>query len=256
MCIRDSLQAAKGAGQYKGPVDCARRLLAAEGARGFYRGLGVNLVGVTPEKAIKLAANETFREWLENPDGSIDLGREMLAGASAGFCQVVATNPMELLKIRMQMQATLPVAERQSTVQLVRSLGVRGMYAGTPATLLRDVPFSLLFFPGYANLRALFADDQGGNSLLSNLAAGGLAGAAASGAVTPMDVVKTRLQLAGGRERYGGIPNCFATILREEGPTALFKGVVPRMSVVGPLFAITMLAFEAQKNYMLRTGQL
>src|SRR3989338_5437320 len=143
--VKTRLQASKGS-TFRGPFDCAKQLLAKEGVRGFYRGLPVNLIGVTPEKAIKLAANETFRELLENEDGSIDLAKEMLAGASAGFCQVIATNPMELLKIRMQMQATLPQAERQSTVQVIRSLGIRGVYQGTPATLLRDVCFFFFSF--------------------------------------------------------------------------------------------------------------
>jgi len=44
-------------------------------------GLGPNLVGVTPEKAIKLAANDLIREALESPDGSLPLHKEMIAGA-------------------------------------------------------------------------------------------------------------------------------------------------------------------------------
>jgi hypothetical protein len=50
----------------------------------------------------------------------------------------------------------------------------------------------VLFFPGYANLKLLFADKNGNNSFLSLLAAGGLSGALAAGAVTPTDVIKTR----------------------------------------------------------------
>eukprot|EP01042_Synura_sphagnicola_P002111 gene2111-2520_t len=129
------------------------------------------------------------------------------------------------------------------------------MYTGTPATLLRDVPFSLLFFPGYANLKSIFEDYGKQGGLLSSLLAGGSAGAIASGAVTPADVIKTRLQVAGGKERYGTMVNAFRTIVREEGVGALYKGVVPRMVVVGPLFAITLLAFEAQKAFMIQSGR-
>ena len=50
--------------------------------------------------------------------------------------------------------------------------------------------------------------------------------------------------------------NAFRTIVREEGVGALYKGVVPRMVVVGPLFAITLLAFEAQKAFMIQSGRL
>lgn len=99
---------------------------------------------------------------------------------------------MEITKIRMQMQATLPVAERQSTIEVVKAMGIRGLYTGTLATLSRDVPFSLLFFPGYANFKKALANSDGENSTLSLLAAGFFAGALAAGAVTPSDVVKTR----------------------------------------------------------------
>ncbi len=90
------------------------------------------------------------------------------------------------------MQALLPPAERMTAIQVVKQMGLKGLYTGTAATLSRDVPFSLLYFPGYANLKALLADERGNNSFTDNLIAGGVAGAIAAGAVTPTDVVKTR----------------------------------------------------------------
>ena len=45
-------------------------------------------------------------------------------------------------------------------------------------------------------------------------------------------------------------------IVKEEGLSALYKGAIPRMVVVGPLFGITLLAFEAQKKYMIKNGLL
>lgn len=110
--------------------------------------------------------------------------------------KVVATNPMEITKIRLQMQALMPVQERQTLLQLVRSLGLRGMYSGSLATLCRDVPFSLIFFPAYANLRKLTADKKGENSTLATLISGGVAGAISSCSVTPSDVIKTRCVFA------------------------------------------------------------
>ena len=130
------------------------------------------------------------------------------------------------------------------------------MYRGTAATLSRDVPFSILFFPGYANLKKALADESGQNSIGSLLVAGGGAGSVAAALVTPTDVVKTRLQLVGGKEKYKSMPNAFRTIMAEEGFFALYKGAVPRMVVVGPLFAITLLSFEAQKSYMIKHGLL
>jgi solute carrier family 25 aspartate/glutamate transporter 12/13 len=257
--VKTRLQASKGI--YSGPVDAFLKIIRTEGGFGaLYRGLPPNLIGVTPEKAIKLAANEFLRERFERDDGSIELKYEVLAGGGAGFCQVIATNPMEITKIRMQMQATLPVEQRRTTIQVVKEMGIKGLYTGTLATLTRDVPFSVLFFPAYANLKSFLAikegPKKGQNTIASQLLAGGAAGCLAAGAVTPTDVVKTRLQLAGGMERYKNMFNAYPTILREEGFSALYKGAVPRMVVVGPLFAITLLAFEAQKEYMIRNGML
>eukprot|EP00640_Fibrocapsa_japonica_P003588 CAMPEP_0113935608 /NCGR_PEP_ID=MMETSP1339-20121228/2731_1 /TAXON_ID=94617 /ORGANISM="Fibrocapsa japonica" /LENGTH=292 /DNA_ID=CAMNT_0000937821 /DNA_START=157 /DNA_END=1035 /DNA_ORIENTATION=- /assembly_acc=CAM_ASM_000762 len=252
--VKTRLQAGKG--NFTSPIDCARKLLAAEGIGGFYNGLIPNLVGVTPEKAIKLAANEIFREALSEKDGSIKFHNEVLSGAGAGTCQVVATTPMELVKIRMQMQATLPVEQRQSTMTVVRKLGVRGCYAGGVATLMRDVPFSIIFFPLYANIKNMLATKDGDNSIASLLAAGCAAGAVASACVTPTDVVKTRLQVDGGKEKYGNIANCYRMVIKQEGVGALFAGALPRMTVVGPLFGIALLSFEKMKEYLILSGKL
>ena len=94
-----------------------------------------------------------------------------------------------------QMQSMLPPDQRMGTMDVVKSLGLRGMYQGSEATLVRDVPFSLLFFPAYSNLKDLFANADGTNSKMSLLAAGCLAGGGAAGLNTPADVVKTRMQV-------------------------------------------------------------
>lgn len=57
-------------------------------------------------------------------------------------------------------------------------------------------------------------------------------------------------------DKYKNMFNAYRVILKEEGFMALYKGAIPRMVVVGPLFAITQCAFEAQKQYMIRNGML
>lgn len=65
-----------------------------------------------------------------------------------------------------------------------------------------------------------------------------------------------RLQIQGGKEKYKDMGTALRMIVKEEGPMALYKGAIPRMVVVGPLFGITLLAFEAQKQYMIKNGML
>jgi hypothetical protein len=85
-----------GKAQFRGPIHCFRHILATEGIRGLYRGLPPTLMGVLPEKAIKLAVNEQLREYLQEPNGTLPLTKQVLAGAGAGLAQVIATNPVSV----------------------------------------------------------------------------------------------------------------------------------------------------------------
>eukprot|EP00949_MAST-11_sp_MAST-11-sp1_P001643 g1643.t1 len=236
---------------YRGVVHAFRKIIAQETFLGMYKGLGANLVGVSPEKAIKLGANDLFREMLtDKKTGQLGLGSQIMAGAMAGFCQVSATNPMEIVKLRMQLQNLKPVEERLTTMQVVRGLGVRGLYRGVTVTWMRDVPYSMVFFPGYAIMKDFMSDENGHAGIASILAAGAIAGASAAASCTPADVIKTRLQAEGAQAKYTGIGDCLSKTIAEEGYSALFKGVVPRMTVTAPLFGIALLAFELQKRFL------
>jgi solute carrier family 25 aspartate/glutamate transporter 12/13 len=238
--------------------ECVRRIRAEEGWRGFYRGLGACLCGVAPEKAVKLAVNEKLREHLAARDhDQITLAHEILAGAGAGMCQATVSNPAEIVKIRLQVQGSEPANGTKSAVGIVRELGFRGLYKGLPATLLRDVPFSFLFFPIYSNIRQAWlhqrGDAKGEVGLLPTLAAGAAAGAVAAAAVTPADVVKTRYQVE--HSPYTSLHQCARAVWREGGPRTFFKGAVERMAIQAPLYGVALLAFELQKKWYLAHHQ-
>lgn len=65
-----------GERMYKSMFDCFRKTYRAEGYFGMYRGSAVNILLITPEKAIKLAANDYFRHHLTTKDGLVRLERK------------------------------------------------------------------------------------------------------------------------------------------------------------------------------------
>jgi solute carrier family 25 aspartate/glutamate transporter 12/13 len=75
---------------YKNSLDCARKVIKNEGFRGLYSGVLPQLVGVAPEKAIKLTVNDLVRGHFTTKDGKIAVPAEILAGGTAGACQVVS----------------------------------------------------------------------------------------------------------------------------------------------------------------------
>jgi solute carrier family 25 aspartate/glutamate transporter 12/13 len=75
---------------YKNSIDCAQKVIKNEGFRGLYSGVLPQLVGVAPEKAIKLTVNDLVRGKMTDKDsGAIKLPAEIMAGGMAGGCQVV-----------------------------------------------------------------------------------------------------------------------------------------------------------------------
>lgn len=70
------------------------------------------------------------------------------------------TNPMEIVKIRLQMASMNEAGARPSALNVVKELGLRGLYKGATACFLRDIPFSMIYFPTYATLRKKFQGDK------------------------------------------------------------------------------------------------
>ena len=263
--LQNSKPGPNGEKMYTGILDCFKKTYRAEGYFGMYRGSAVNILLITPEKAIKLAANDFFRYKFTKRDGTLPVLREMAAGASAGVCPVVVTTPMELLKIQLQdagrVAAQLKAAGQSTahlpkisalsvTRELLATKGIFGLYKGTKATMLRDVSFSVVYFPLFANLDRhgpRRAHDSSKSVFWWHFIAGCAAGAISAAAVTPADVIKTRLQLLNkgvGEESYNnGVLDAFKKILKNEGPTAFFKGAMVRMIVIAPLFGIAQMVY-------------
>uniref|UniRef100_A0A0N4ZSR8 Mitochondrial glutamate carrier 1 n=1 Tax=Parastrongyloides trichosuri TaxID=131310 RepID=A0A0N4ZSR8_PARTI len=242
--------------QYTGIFDCAKKLWKTSGnttftkIRSFYSGSAVNILLITPEKAIKLVANDFFRYQLASPgETRLAAWKGMIAGGLAGLCQIVVTTPMELLKIHGQQNTGPKLSSSALAMKLVKEHGIAGLYKGVTSTLARDVTFSVIYFPLFAALNDLAPrkkDGSGEAVFYGSFLAGITAGASASFCVTPLDVIKTRMQVIkeGSNEKpYKNIPDAFIKIFKNEGPKALFKGAACRMLVLAPLFGIAQTVY-------------
>uniref|UniRef100_A0A915N4N6 Uncharacterized protein n=1 Tax=Meloidogyne javanica TaxID=6303 RepID=A0A915N4N6_MELJA len=116
--------------------------------------------------------------------------------------------------------------------------------------MARDVTFSVMYFPLFAALDALGPrkSPQSGDAVFyASFLAGIVAGAIASFSVTPLDVIKTRIQLieksSTDSPQYRGILDAFRKILKNEGSRAFFKGAGCRMMVMAPLFGIAQMVY-------------
>ncbi|KAJ5665364.1 uncharacterized protein N7477_007812 [Penicillium maclennaniae] len=248
---------------YNNSLDCAKKVIRYEGFTGLYSGVIPQLIGVAPEKAIKLTVNDLVRGTFTDKDtGKIKYAHEILAGGTAGACQVVFTNPLEIVKIRLQVQGEIAKnvegAPRRSALWIVKNLGLMGLYKGASACLLRDVPFSAIYFPTYAHLKSDIFGETATNKLgvVQLLTAGAIAGMPAAYLTTPCDVIKTRLQVEArkGDTKYTGLRHCAATVWKEEGLKAFFKGGPARILRSSPQFGFTLAAYEVLQKALPMPG--
>ncbi|KAL2622110.1 hypothetical protein R1flu_002315 [Riccia fluitans] len=222
---------------YKDEMDCLRQVVSEEGIGSLYSGLIPQLIGIAPEKAIKLTVNEILLEMLESKMPGVGVVLlELIAGSGGGFSQVVFTNPMEAVKVRLQTQPK--DSNAKNMWQVVKELGLQGLYNGSSVTLARDVPSTAIFFAVYTFIRQMYPDQS--------FMAGCLAAIPATLVVTPMDVVKTRMQMekSQSEDQYENAWQCFVQILQKEGPRALFKGSGARVLKTSPQFGITLMLYN------------
>ncbi|XP_074025737.1 calcium-binding mitochondrial carrier protein aralar1 isoform X1 [Leptinotarsa decemlineata] len=237
---------------YRNSFDCFKKVIRHEGVFGLYRGLVPQLLGVAPEKAIKLTMNDLVRDKLMDKNGNIPIYGEVIAGCCAGGSQVIFTNPLEIVKIRLQVAGEIAGGAKVRAWNVVKDLGFLGLYKGSRACFLRDIPFSGIYFPVYAHTKAKFADENGYNSPITLLGAGIVAGIPAAALCTPADVIKTRLQVVAraGQTTYSGLLDAARKIYMEEGFSALWKGTTARVLRSSPQFGVTLVTYELLQRYL------
>lgn len=147
---------------------------------------------------------------------------------------------------------TRQFASAPDAVRLIVSKeGFKGLYAGYGSFLLRDLPFDAIQFCIYEQLRIgykLAAKRELNDP--ENAVIGAFAGALTGAITTPLDVIKTRLMTQGSANQYKGIVDCVKTIVAEEGPPALLKGIGPRVLWIGIGGSIFFGVLERTKRYL------
>ncbi|KAJ3335079.1 mitochondrial aspartate-glutamate transporter agc1 [Gonapodya sp. JEL0774] len=275
------------AARYESIADCFKQIYRQGGIRALYSGLTPQLLGVAPEQAVKLTVNRRLRAYIHNhlpsssdhpshlPPPILPLHLELASGAVAGLAQSVFTQPLEIVKIKLQTHGALlktsPPYKPVSTYEVVRNIGgFKGLYTGFRACAARDVAFNGLYFPVYFSIkhhifhehRPTFDPSNGTTShyklpWYELLLSGCLAGIPASWIVTPLDVVKTRLQAADPRhplpaaavssstQVWGkGLAGEMWRIYCNEGVRALWKGGLMRVARTAPQTGVTLAVWE------------
>jgi len=260
---------------FNGTLDAFLKISRTEGVSSLWSGLSPTLVLAIPTTMLYFTAYEQLKAMLNKPyveykekmsvltpnlptsdtETAVDTSPlvSLTAGGLARIVAVTAVNPLELVRTKMQAQR-MPLYQVKSCLKdLVATKGVLGLWSGYTATLLRDVPFSALYWPLYEYTRRWFGKETG----MVNFMSGAVAGTVACTVTLPFDVVKTIKQIDLGEKDFlnlkTGISRTNSSIvrdiLREQGAKGLFSGLIPRILKVAPACAIMISSYEFFKKF-------
>lgn len=190
---------------------------------------------------VRDAINQNYGDGFKQAFGSKSkMMSESVAGCLIGIGEVVLL-PLDRLKVLSQ---TNPEAlKNRGLMGIIRQEGIAGLYAGTVVTMTRNAPGSFCLFGGTAFTKDIVfgLEDYSKATFLQNMIASAVGSCVSITVTNPMDVIKTRIQNKDFGSKHSGV-SILAEIIKEEGPSAFFKGLTPKVVASAPklVFAYTM----------------
>ncbi|KAM6924212.1 solute carrier family 25 member 48 [Xenentodon cancila] len=281
--VKTRLQAGKG---YQTTLDCILTIYRKETVAGFFKGMSFPLASVTLYNSAVFGFFSNTQRLISKyryGDGRHRCGMLDLTVASmlTGLVSVSLGAPVDLVKIRLQMQTQTVLAENlhlagnvpsgssiplrsmdipnqqlyRGPIHCISSIlqtdGLQGLYRGAGAMVLRDVPGYALYFIPYTIFCDLLTPDSLSSPHPGSIwLAGGLAGSISWVTATPADVVKSRMQADAQLQRmYKGILHCIIDSYRREGAQVFFRGASVNAIRGFPMSSTMFLTYELSLQF-------
>ncbi|CAM6117820.1 unnamed protein product [Calypogeia fissa] len=199
-----------------------------------------------------------------------------------GLASIVAgsvTHPLDLIKVRMQLQGEIAapasyllagispsnLQTRQSGNalavgrQVVQTEGVMALYSGVTASILRQVLYSSTRLGLYEVIKSQWTSSSGDKTLPlhKKIAAGLIAGGVGAAVGNPADVALIRMQADGRlpmhqRRNYAGVGDALVRIIRQEGVASLWTGSGPTVQRAMVVTASQLATYDQVKDSIIK----
>ncbi|XP_042328948.1 solute carrier family 25 member 39 isoform X2 [Sceloporus undulatus] len=251
--------------RFTGTLDAFVKIIRYEGIRSLWSGLPPTLVMAVPATVIYFTSYDQLRDFLRAKLDSQGRYIPLVAGAVARLGAVTVISPLELIRTKMQSRQLSYHELRVCIQSAVAQDGWLSLWRGWGPTVLRDVPFSALYWYNYELVKdwlySQFHLDKA--TLMVSFVAGAISGTVAAILTLPFDVVKTQRQIELGdmETLQVSTPKSSSTwllmqkIRAECGTRGLFAGFLPRVIKVAPACAIMISTYEFGKTFFQKMNQ-
>ena len=201
-----------------GPLRIIRSIFMNEGVAGIYAGLAPTLVMGIPNTVLYFYSYEKIAPRIKGffpSDHPVGSAVPAVAGASARFVASLSTAPLELLRTQQSARSGLGAADISLSSdergmisefrRMVRTDGALSLFRGVWPTIMRDVPFSAIYWLSIESMRDRWRARRSSVSpsptvstteqTIEALINGSVSGVLAAAFTTPLDVLKTRSQI-------------------------------------------------------------
>lgn len=233
-------------------LEVVRTVARQEGLGALWKGIGATVVGVMPARAIYFSTYTKGKHLLaELANGGnenspfVHLGAAALAGVSTS----TLTNPIWLVKTRMQLQSSsnrLYHSSWHCLKTIVKQEGLRSLYKGLGASYLGVVE-STMQWVIYEHLKGrLQSHEKRQPAWVDFFGAAATAKFIAAVLAYPHEVLRTRMreETNNATRRYRSLGQTVRLIMREEGFRGFYGGMTAHLLRVVPNSAIMFFCYE------------
>ncbi|KAL2604937.1 hypothetical protein AAZX31_09G108200 [Glycine max] len=232
----------------------------------MYRGLSPTIVALLPNWAVYFTSYEQLKGLLRSRDGCDELTTigNIIAAAGAGAATAISTNPLWVVKTRLQTQGMRPDVVPYKSVlsaltRITHEEGIRGLYSGIVPSLA-GVSHVAIQFPAYEKIKSYMAEKD--NTTVDKLTPGSVAIASsiskvfASVMTYPHEVIRSRLQEQGQAKnigvQYTGVIDCTKKVFQKEGIPGFYRGCATNLLRTTPSAVITFTSYEMIHRFLER----
>ncbi|KAJ1376123.1 Mitochondrial carrier protein, partial [Sesbania bispinosa] len=263
--VKTRLQVASKDTLERNAFSVVKGLLKTDGIPGLYKGFGTVITGAIPARIIFLTALETtkvasFRmlepfKLSETTQAAIANG---VAGMASSLLSQAVFVPIDVISQKLMVQGYSGHTQYSGGLdvarKVLRSEGVRGLYRGFGLSVMTYSPSSAVWWASYGSSQRFMwrflgdgkheKDTPSLSKIILAQAAGGIiAGATASCITTPLDTIKTRLQVMGHEKRIT-VKQVVKDLIKEDGWKGLYRGLGPRFFSMSAWGTSMILAYE------------
>lgn len=234
----------------------SRSIVTNEGVSALWKGAVPTSMGMVLENAMAFGVNEALKRTFpddakEDPTKRPDLIKPFLMGAITGCCSATVLLPSEVVKAKTQVVVgNMEASSADIYKKMIRKQGLRSLFVGFDAQIMRDAPFYAFFFGTYELNCYLFRTYiPSMPEELNYFMSGGFAGMLGWTAAMPFDVPKTNVQASWDSRVVGSYFPELIRIAKERGPMALYTGLIPTIARAFPANAALFLGVEMGKKF-------